>query len=349
MSYRVVNEDELSQWDATASKYSQILQSFEWGEVKSGSGWEPIRIRLNDSEVISILKKQLPFINRSFFYVPRGPLINFDDQNSRISFVDAVTSEAKKHNALFLRMYPEIKEDETEKINVLKKSGFVKAKKEVQPRSTYILDLTRSLDELLAGFESKFRYNIKVAEKNGVEVREDNSENAVEEFYRIYQETRKRQTFIIHPISYYKKIFLEIINKKMGSIFIAYKGTQPIAGVFIFCFGNRAWYMYGASSNEFRNIMPNNLIHWNVIKWAKEKGFKEYDLWGIPSNPHEGHPLWGVYRFKKGFNAELVKFIGSYDYPFNKLLYKVFDNGIILYQNIVRFIKKGKFSDSLGE
>ena len=94
--------------------------------------------------------------------------------------------------------------------------------------------------------------------------------------------------------------------------------------------------------------MPNNLIHWEIIKWAKEKGLKEYDLWGIPADPKEGHPLWGVYRFKKGFNAELKNFIGAYDLAYNKMLYFFFDKVIELYQNTIRFIKKGTIKDSLS-
>ena len=95
--------------------------------------------------------------------------------------------------------------------------------------------------------------------------------------------------------------------------------------------------------------MPNNLIHWNVIEWAKERGYKEYDLWGIPANPTLNHPLWGVYKFKKGFNGVTHKFIGAYDLPFNKVQYKLFNSALNGYQNVRSLIKKGKLSDSLGE
>ena len=135
----------------------------------------------------------------------------------------------------------------------------------------------------------------------------------------------------------------------MARLFIAYHEGKPIAGVFIFCFGDRIWYMYGASSNIYRNFMPNHALHWHVIKWAKSAGYKTYDLWGIPSNPTEKHPLWGVYRFKKGFNGRLVKYVGVYDLPLQPVFYHLFDKGLNLWQNIRSLVTKGKIEDSLSE
>ncbi len=337
----------------------QILQTKEWGSVKAAFGWTPLSIKLESrkfksgdikkDEEILVLKRKLPLIKRCFFYIPRGPVIDYLDENVVNEFINKVSQLAKEHNALFMRLDPEIDEKDSSVINGLKKKGFIKAKKEIQPRSTYIVDIRRPVDEIRANFESKFRYNIKVAIKSGILVKENNTIEGVQEFHNIYKETSSRQTFIIHPLTYYKKVFEFIISKGFGSIFIAYKDNVPVAGVFIFTFGKRAWYMYGASSNAHRNMMPNNLIHWEVIKWAKEKGIEDYDLWGIPSNPTEKHPLWGVYRFKKGFNGKLVKFVGTLDYPFNKLLYMFFDKAIIMYQNVNRLIKKGSMSDSLAE
>jgi len=340
---------ESAEFNKAAEERSQILQSFEWGQVKGAFGWEPVRLVINGGASLQILKRKLPFINKCFFYVPRGPLLDFSDEKQADDFLSAVKKEAKKHGALFLRMDPEVRENDQEALPLIKKKGFIKAKKEIQPRSTFILDLTQDLEKIKAGFESKFRYNIHVAEKHGITVRERHDEEALKEFYDIYKETCSRQNFIIHPYAYYKKILDEIILKGMGALFNAYHEGRAVASVVIFNFGSRAWYMYGASSGAYRSLMPNNLIHWEVIKWAKEKGLKEYDLWGIPSNPSEKHPLWGVYRFKKGMGGKLVRFIGSYDLPFNKMSYLLFDKLIILFQNAVRLLKKGTISDSLSE
>ena len=135
----------------------------------------------------------------------------------------------------------------------------------------------------------------------------------------------------------------------MGGVFFArYKG-QPIAAVFVFAFGGKVWYMYGASLSKYRNVMPNHALHWYVMQWAKERGYKQYDLWGVPSNPTQDHPLYGVWRFKKGFGGKLVKNIGMTDLPLNPVLYRLFDRGISLWQNARSLIKKGKIEDSLRE
>lgn len=338
-----------NEFDRIAVSHSQILQSWAWGDVKGSFGWEAVRLIFGSFSSALVLKRKLPFINKCFFYVPRGPLVDFSDKAQVEAFACAVKKEAKMHGALFLRMDPEIRENDLETLSLLKQRGFIKAKKEIQPRSTFILDLTQEIEKIKSGFESKFRYNIHVAEKHGIVVKRRDDEEALKEFYDIYKETCSRQAFIIHPLAYYKKIMEEIILKGNGAFFNAYHEGRAIASVVIFTFGKRAWYMYGASANAYRNMMPNNLIHWEVIKWAKEKDLKEYDLWGIPSNPGEKHPLWGVYRFKKGMGGDLVKFIGSYDLPFNRAFYALFDRLIIFYQNAVRLIKKGSMSDSLGE
>lgn len=349
MPYKIVGKDHAHEFDEEVKKHSQILQSYEWGEVKGDFGWQPIRLMLEKGGPVTILKRELPFVRRSFFYIPRGPLIDFKNEEVLEEFQSAITIEALKHKALFLRIDPEIDEKDAEALKALRKRGFVKAKKEIQPRSTYILDICHDLDHIKGRFESKFRYNIHVAEKNGIVVRHERDEQAINAFYSIYKETGKRQTFIIHPLSYYRKIFFQMIRKDNGAVFVAYHNNDPVAAIILLSFGKRVWYMYGASSARARNMMPNNLLHWEAIKWAKEKGFCEYDLWGIPSKPVEGHPLWGVYKFKKGFSARLERFIGTWDLPFDRTLYRIFDNGIIFYQNLMRFMKKGSMSDSLSE
>ena len=336
-----------------ASAYSSILQSYEWGQLKEKFGWKPIRIVLEEGEKmvagISILKREIPFIRHSLFYAPRGPIIDFTDKEVIHNLLDCVEKEADRNHALSLKIDPELPEGETRALNNLSSLGFEKALKQVQPRATLILDLKPELDELLAGFEEKTRYNIRLAEKKGVVIKEDNSQKGVEAFSQLYQVTAKRDNFMIHPASYYQAIREIIFNAGLGTCFLAYFQDKPVAGVIIFAFGGKIWYMYGASASEYRNVMPNHLLHWEVIKWAKNKGYREYDLWGIPANPHEQHPLYGVYRFKKGFKGQLVKYIGAYDFPYSPLLYHAFEHGTVYWQNLRSLLVKGKIEDSLSE
>ncbi|OGC09858.1 hypothetical protein A2246_03030, partial [candidate division WOR-1 bacterium RIFOXYA2_FULL_37_7] len=334
-----------------------ILQSYEWGELKALHGWEPLRLAVEDDNkvvaAISILKRKLPYVKLNLFYAPRGPIVDFQNTQALDFFLAEIKKVAKKHNAILLKIDPQVKESEPCTVksvqNVLKEKGFVVCKKQIQPRSTFILDITKAPAELLKSFEEKTRYNIRLAAKKGVVVKELSTDDGVEVFYKIYQETCKRDNFLIHPLKYYQNIKKLLVDHGLANIFIAYLNDEPIAGVYTFKFGSRLWYMYGASLSKHRNVMPNHALHWHIIQWAKEKGLKDYDLFGIPSNPSEKHPLWGVYRFKKGFNGELVKYIGAYDLVYNPLLYKIIDKGINFYKACISLLKKGKISDSLEE
>lgn len=358
MKIKHITYPERDAWNHFVASFSSspVLQSFEWGELKARFGWQPLRIAVEDGgrliAGISILKRKVPYIGNSLFYAPRGPVMNLYNRELLEFLLDAVEIEADKYRAISLKMDPEVPdmpEEQSEVVENLNKLGFVRAIKQVQPRATYLLDLTPDANDILMGFEEKTRYNIRLAEKKGVVVREEAGEKGVETFYRMYRQTAQRDQFLIHPLSYYQAVREILFQRGLGTIFTAYFNNKPIACVVVFCFGSRVWYMYGASLAEHRNVMPNHLLHWHVINWAKEKNYKIYDLWGIPVDPKEGHPLWGVYRFKKGFQGKTVKFIGAYDFPYSPLFYNLFEYGLLGWKNIRSLITKGRIEDSLGE
>jgi len=355
MEARNVDENLRAAWNqfVACSQASPILQSYEWGELKSCSGWQPIRIAVFDGgEIIagaSILKRKIPYLSRSIFYAPRGPILDFKDGKVFDKLLEAIVLEAEKYKAILIKIDPFVLEENKEVIQMLKSRGFIRKRKQIQPRATLHIDLTKNLEDIIASFEEKTRYNVKLSKRKGVNITEASNDEGMEIFYKMYRETGTRDRFLIHPASYYRHIKKLIIDKGFGNIFLAHYEGSPIAGVLIFTFGEKVWYMYGASKREHRNVMPNHALHWHVIKWAKEKGFKIYDLWGIPVKPSEDHPLWGVYRFKKGFNGRLTKLIGVYDKPLNSIYYHVFDKGLALWQGLRSLVTKGKISDSLGE
>jgi lipid II:glycine glycyltransferase (peptidoglycan interpeptide bridge formation enzyme) len=355
MQVRVLTEKDRTSWDDfVASRHgSQILQSYEWGEFKAKLGWDHFIVAVEDGGTIkaglSILSRKLPVVKKNFFYAPRGPVVPFSDPGLVNALIDGVCVEAALRNAIALKIDPEIDEKDAGAVNILKNRGFIRKHKQVQPRTTYFIDLTKGLDDLLMSFEEKTRYNIRLAERKGVTVREESTGKGIEVFYKIYRETSKRDVFLIHPQSYYLKLKECLIDRGMANVFIAEYQNVPVAALFAFRFGDRIWYMYGASINDYRNVMPNHALHWHLIKWAKEKGLKVYDLWGIPSSPAENHPLFGVYRFKKGFNGAIKSWIGAYDLPFEAVSYTIFDKGMSFYQGLRSLLTKGRISDSLSE
>ena len=305
MQVRVLTEKDRKPWNDFVSSRngSQILQSYEWGEFKAKCGWGHFILVVEDGTGIkagiSVLTRKLPVLNKTLFYSPRGPVGALSDPKLFDVLVDGVCVEASLKGAIALKIDPEIEESDAKATNILKDRGFARKKKQVQPRTTYIIDLTKDLEGLLMSFEEKTRYNIRLSEKKGVTVREDSTVAGIDVFYKMYQETSKRDTFLIHPRSYYMKLKETLVDRGMANVFIAEYQGKPVASLFAFRFGDRIWYMYGASINEYRNVMPNHALHWYLVKWAKEKGYKVYDLWGIPSAPSEKHPLYGVYRLRR--------------------------------------------------
>ncbi|MFC1767531.1 lipid II:glycine glycyltransferase FemX [Candidatus Margulisiibacteriota bacterium] len=354
MHAEILSEDYRNLWNEFVARRgtSPILQSYEWGKFKGSSGWESFVLVLREAgEIkagISILCKKMP-LGLKMFYAPRGPVIDFENADLVKTLFEAVKQEAKKRGAVLLKIDPEVEEGETGVVNILNEIGFINNKKQVQPRSTFIVDLTRDLDSILSSFEEKTRYNVRLAEKKGVQVKHESNINGIEHFYKMYRETGKRDKFMIHPKEYYFRLKEYLIDRDLAEIFVAYFRGVPVSSVVIFKFGKKIWYMYGASVNIYRNVMPNHLLHWIVIKWAKENGYADYDLWGIPVYPKEGHPLYGVYRFKKGFNGQKLTWIGVYDLPFNKFLYWLINTGFNFYKSLRSLITKGKISDSLAE
>ncbi len=351
MKARIITYPERELWNEFVANSPEcpILQSFEWGELKARYGWQPIRLAIEENDKliagISILKKEIPYIRHSLFYAPRGPVVDFSNRQLLEFLLEAVEKEADKHHALSLKVDPDLPEGE----NILPALGAERALKQVQPRATLLIDLAPDLESILMSFEEKTRYNVRLAEKKGVSVKEEAGEIGLNQFYNLYKETAARDKFLIHPISYYQSIRELLFEKGLGTCFIAYHNSRPIAGVIIFCFGRKVWYMYGASASSSRNLMPNHLLHWEVIKWAKAKGYQLYDLWGIPAKLVPEHPLWGVYRFKKGFNGRTVKYVGAYDFPYSPLFYHLFEHGLVWWQGLRSLVTKGKIEDSLAE
>ena len=177
----------------------------------------------------------------------------------------------------------------------------------------------KSEEEVFASFHSRTRYNIRVAKKNNVIVKIKGPE-AADEFHKIMIETGARDNFSIRPAEYFKKM-LDAYGDD-ARIYMAYHDDQAIAGTLAMHCGDKVWYLYGASSNAHRNMMPNYLLQWEMIRWALELNCRIYDFRGISGDLDENNPLYGLYRFKKGFNPEITEFIGDFFVVTKPLVYR---------------------------
>jgi len=287
------------------------LQSIEWEDFRKKSG---IKVLRADGLLLTIHK--IPHTKFSIGYLPKGPM---PDKK----LIDGLKTVGKKENCIFIQLEPN--EVQSEKFKM--KSSKLGIKPSFHPlftKYTFVLDLTKSENELLKKMHSKTRYNIKVAQKHGVEIVEDNSDKAFEEYLKLTKETTKRQEFYAHSEQYHRLMW-QNLKGKVAHLFLAkYKGKVLVAWI-VFVYNDTLYYPYGASSSENRETMASNLMMWEVIHWAKKKNLKKFDMWGaLGPNPNPKDPWFGFHRFKEGYGGELVEFVGSYDLVINPFLYELY-------------------------
>ena len=191
----------------------------------------------------------------------------------------------------------------------------------------------------LARMKQKSRYNLKLAKKSGVLVRVAD-EPDLPLLYRMFAETANRDGFIIRPEGYYVDVWSRFMRAGMAAGLIAEYEGVPVAGLVLLLFAKRAWFVYGMSTSQHRDKMPNYLLQWEAMRLAREKGCEVYDLWGAPDEPDETDPMFGVYRFKEGLGASLVRSIGAWDYPMNAFYYRVYHQVLPRLLVITRFLRK---------
>jgi lipid II:glycine glycyltransferase (peptidoglycan interpeptide bridge formation enzyme) len=303
---------------------AHLLQTGEWGVLKSAFGWEPVRLIMDDGLGAQILFRRLP-LGLTLAYLPK-PVFS----NPSSVFSEQVWREmdlaCKKRRAIFLKIEPDVWESNF----ILHPSSFILSKYNIQPPRTIIVNLQGTEDEILARMKQKTRYNIRLAEKKGVTVRPWNDLPA---FHRMLLVTGGRDRFGVHSLEYYRRAYELFRPAGMAELLVAEYEGRPLAALMIFACGRRAWYVYGASNDEERNRMPAYLLQWEAMRWARSQGAEAYDLWGVPDEDEEtleanfterNDGLWGVYRFKRGFGGELKRAAQALDRVYNPLLYRLY-------------------------
>ncbi|HVF24489.1 MAG TPA: peptidoglycan bridge formation glycyltransferase FemA/FemB family protein [Anaerolineales bacterium] len=311
----------LTDWNQFLSHHpnAHLLQTGEWGELKSAFGWKPVRL-ITGNVGVQILFRKLP-LGFTVGYIPKSVI---SDRAINDPFWDEVDFVSKKHRAIFLKLEPDSWSDS----HLPEGDGRVRVSPHnIQPPRTIIVDIRNTEEEILAHMKQKTRYNIRLAEKKGVTVR---SWNDIVSFHKMMLVTGVRDGFGVHSFEYYKRAYELLHPKQMGEILVAEYDGKPLAALFVARNGNRAYYLYGASTDEERNRMPTYLLQWEAMKWARARGCEEYDLWGVPDEDetaleanfetcHDG--LWGVYRFKRGLGGEIKRAAQAMDRIYNPLLY----------------------------
>jgi len=319
-----------------------LLQSRFWGEFRRQLGWEPhaFACALEDlSFALLVLVRPLPLRQR-LAYVPHGPEVPEPLQDSG-RFLTALAAALRPHLAgcLFLRYDLPWESRREGRRPVWPAAELRKAPMDIQPPDTVILDLGYEEESLLAVMKAKTRYNIGLAAKKGVRV-EEGSAADLPAWYELYRETARRDRITLHSFEYYRRQF-ELARSSAGSDSAGAAGQEPgchpelklllarhegdlLAGVIIALHGHAATYLYGASSDAKRNLMPAYALQWEAIRLARRRGCLTYDLFGIPPSPDPAHPMHGLYRFKTGFGGRVVNHPGCWDVPYRRAGYTAY-------------------------
>lgn len=294
------------------------LQSKEWGEFREATG---IKVVATDSLLLTI--HPVPHTPFTIGYYPKGPM-------PTSSMINELKRVGKENNCIFIQIEPEVEGSKNYEARI-RNLGLIPATHPLFTRYTFVLDLTQSEDELLKGMHQKTRYNIRLAEKKGVTVKEETSDEMFESYLKLSRETTDRQKFYAHTQKYHQIMWQVLGNKKIDKnkltahLFIAEFEKEPLVAWILFVYKDTLYYPYGASSNKHRELMASNLMMWEAIKFGKKLGLKKFDMWGaLGTVPDEKDPWYGFHKFKQGYGARHVEFIGSYDLVLNPVAYKLY-------------------------
>ncbi|MBE6903568.1 MAG: peptidoglycan bridge formation glycyltransferase FemA/FemB family protein [Ruminococcaceae bacterium] len=331
MSYEILKENEYDKLEKFLeyNENAQIYQAPIWIKMRAE---QPHHFIVSKDENGEIVGSMSVFVvskyGKNMLFCPRGPVFDHNNLKSFNELLDGAFELADKYKAYGLRIDPTVLRSNKAFENEVKKRGgdilFVDDREiDTSPSHVvYTLDLkNRSEQEIFDSFESRYRYKIRRSEKRGIELKVGKKED-LPEFHQLLVKTTQRKNFNGRPLAYFQKLF-DTLDEKNVHLLMAYFEGELVGAALLLCYATTAIYLYGASSEKHREVMPNHLIQWNMIKWAKEQGFDTYSFGGIPGYNDEKNSAYGIYRFKKGFNGEVIEYIGEINFKLNKFDYNL--------------------------
>lgn len=307
------------------------LQSWEWGEARRATGVKILRIgefKGSDLKKAYLMTlHNIPYTSFKIGYIPRSGIPSK-------ALLDFIKKIAEQHNLIFVKIEPYVEKESTKSLvsNQLNKSPHP-----LFTNWTIISDLSPDIAVLSSNLKSKTRYNINLAQKKGVYVKEVSNEKGYAIFENLYFETINRQKYKGHNRFYHRKIW-EALKNKMSHILIAYYQDIPLAAYHLFIFKDRGYYVYGGSSDKYRNFMASNLLMWESLLFAKKNGCKTFDMWGSLSKDYaNNHPWAGFTKFKEGYGGRFIEMIRSYDFIINAPIYYLYNFIYKLREFVLKF------------
>ncbi len=341
----VENKKDVERYQSFMEKHGCVSQDLRWGKVKSGWDTEAVYLEEN-GEITAAMSFQIRKIIGSYhlLYANRGPICDFNDIETVKKLVKEAEPIVKKYNGALLKMDPEIKKSDELKAlyekNGFKVIGDVEDKHDlIQPIYNMILDIDEdNIDELMKRFSSKTRYNIRVSFRKGVTTRWSRDVEDLKKFYELYTITGSRDEIACRPYSYFEDMLEAFKDNDVMRIYISELDGEALSAALCFHYNNKTWYMYGASSNNKRNTMPNYQMQYEMIRWAIENGSTLYDFGGVFELTKEN----GLFKFKEGFcrREQQTEYIGEVDKVYHKFIYFLFAKGVPFMKKMRKKLKK---------
>ena len=341
--YEFITEKTLPEYEGFVQSHPKgnFAQSYLWGKQKPMWQWDAIAVRGEDGAIrgsLAVMTRKVPGIGRTLMYGCRGPVCDLDDRETFSQLLDGAKVLAKKYKSYVIKIDPDVPSSNTAFSSMLQSFGF-RAKEggknfeAIQPRYVFRLNVEgKTEEELLANFHQKWRYNIRLAERKGVTVRICGKE-MVPAFSDLMLTTGVRDGFVTRKPEYFAAM-LDNLGEH-ARLYMAFDPNDtPIAGTLAIHYGDKVWYLYGASSNEHRNLMPNYLLQWRMIQWAVETNCRIYDFRGVSGDVSEDNPLYGLFRFKQGFGGDFTEFVGEMDLVLSPVIYWAVEHGTSVFKEL---------------
>ena len=325
-----------AQWNEflTSQPRGHLLQSYEWGELNQYLGGRIYRLGALDGEQLTgammltvspvPIPLPVPGLRYNWLYCSRGPTVERPDSPALPALIESVQKIARAEHAVVLRLEPNIADDDSNIdawIAAYQALGFQANPNAVHGRRSWVLDIRPGAEQLLADFKMTWRQNVRSAERKGVIIREATSEADFDAYYELLKTTSERDAFFIHARDYHREILRQFAGKGDGILYLAEHEGEAIAAKMLIRFGDWCWDMFGASSNQKRNLKPTYLLQYRCIQWAQAQGCSYFDFRTIPEVLEPGEEMWGVYEYKKGFGGFSRMNMPTQDYVYRPLIY----------------------------
>ena len=313
-------------WDALVSAHQEggFLQSWAWGRFKQHFGWAPVRLVLpfghtTPPAVAQVLFRRLPYSPYTVGYLPRGPLLDYHDDEALGAMAGALDRLARRYRAISITW--ELPVPGEPDLTARLAQYNLRPTKGVQHGATRVIDISPSLEEIIARQKPKWRSNTRLALKHGVRVRQAATPDDFSAWYGLLETTSARDGFTVRGLDYYRHFWESTRGSGDTVLLLAEHEGTLLAGIMAHRFVHEATYLYGASGDAGRNLMPNHLLQAEAMRWAKERGADRYDMFGIAASEDPADPLAGISRFKAGFGGEAIHYAGAFERVYHPLLH----------------------------